>query len=171
MLSRPLFHHALIYLFLFCDVKLITLPLSPSLSVAVWCESDYGGWGIRWFVVLYVCGWGDDGMLRDRWKVRKGAWLQTEASVCQRLSAVFSSGCVNSLWSVAQYESVQYLQPGIITGLQSAITVSPRTWEILITCHVFGCWRTLRRIYVHKAVSNFHITRRFKDLENEEYSK
>lgn len=66
MLSRPLFHHALIYLFIFCDVKLITLPLSPSLSVAVWCESDYGGWGIRWFVALYVCGWGDDGMLRDR---------------------------------------------------------------------------------------------------------
>lgn len=94
-LACSLLYHTLIL----SDVKLIALPLflpaSLPLAVPLWCESDYGGWRIRWFVVcVCVCGSDDDGMLRDRWKVRCGARLQTEASVCHLLSAVFSTGCV-----------------------------------------------------------------------------
>ncbi len=96
-----------------CDVKLITLPLSlsasRSLSVALRCESDYGGWRIRWFLVcmcvcvcvcVCMCGNYDDGMLRDRRKVRHGGAATDGAAVCHHLSAVFSSGCVteHNLW-------------------------------------------------------------------------
>lgn len=45
--------------------------------------------------------------------------------------------------SVAQYGIIQYLQHRIIRGLQSAITVSPRTRAYLITCHMFGFSQTL----------------------------
>lgn len=130
-----------------CDVKLITpppLPLSFALSLALRCETDYSGWLIRWFVVcMLMCAREseDDGMLRDRWKVRHG--VQAQASACHFLSALFSTGCVSPVSSVAQYGIIQYLQPGIIRGLHSAITVSLRTLALLITCHTFEFSPTL----------------------------
>lgn len=50
-LAHALLNHTLIL----SNVKLITLPH----SLPLWCESDYGGWHIRWFVVVctHVCMW------------------------------------------------------------------------------------------------------------------
>lgn len=84
---------------------------SPSLHLSV-PENDYGRWLIRWFMVcIYMCGSVNDGMWRDRWKVRHGA--QMEASVCHLLSTLCSTGCVTLVSSLAQF-GTQYLQPGII---------------------------------------------------------
>lgn len=69
--------------------------------------------------------------------------MQAAVSSCRLLSAPSSAGCVAPVSSAAQYGIIQYLQPGIITGLQSARAVSPRTLALLITCHMFGFGPTL----------------------------
>lgn len=74
-------------------------------------------------------------------KVRHGA--QAVVSSCRLLSALSSAGCVTPVSSAAQYGIIQYLQPGIITGLHSAHTVSLRTLAVLITCRMFGFRLTL----------------------------
>ncbi len=95
-LARSLLYHTLIL----SDVKLIALPLflplSPSLCGVKVIMVD-GALGGLWCVCVCVCGSDDDGMLRDRWKVRHGARLQMEASVCHLLSAVLSTGCVTAV--------------------------------------------------------------------------
>lgn len=106
------------------------------LSVPLRCENDFDGWLIRWFVCMCVWGSDNDGMLRDRWKVRHR--VQTEAWVCHLLSALFNTGCVITVSFAAQNGIIQYLQPKIIRGLQSATTVSLRTLALLITCQMFG---------------------------------
>lgn len=69
--------------------------------------------------------------------------MQAAVSSCRLLSAPPSAGCVAPVSSAAQYGIIQYLQPGIITGLQSARAVSLRTLALLITCHMFGFGPTL----------------------------
>lgn len=109
---------------IFCDVKLITpplFPLSSSLSLRgvkmIMVDDSLGGLCCG---CICVCGSENDGMLRDRWKVRRGA--QTEASVCHLLSALFSSGCVTPVSSVAQYGIIQYLRPRIIRVSYHSVT-------------------------------------------------
>lgn len=80
-----------------------------------------------------------------RWEAGEGVrrGVQAAVSSCRLLSAPSSAGCVAPVSSAPQYGIIQYLQPGIITGLQSARAVSLRMLALLITCHMFGFGPTL----------------------------